>query len=311
MPHMPRRKEASTLRLTLRERVETSAGAYADWLNAALILAIIGFAVGRAVTGNGVHLITSGSVSGQARDVLWFALLCGLASLATIEILKRVFGLRGLYQRRQTELWLRGRTPRNLTSQDPFTELLDAMGVRVRASDTDSRMAGPASGDRNRVFNLPPTQLAAQVSAAADIALTTVQDERNAGNDRYMALISSLIGAVPSSRSKIARPSDSKAAQVRKSNTAAVDSEEADEFEDAQRTRAGIDQLHISLAERWRRYIQGAAVWVSGAYGIALTHAAHLASKSEPHYVLGALLLGGFFAWTIRDVTAVIERLRR
>jgi hypothetical protein len=64
--------------------------------NIALIVYVALFAV---MSGPGKLGFDDGRpVSEQTRDMLWFALLCGLAAFAMIEILKRVFALRGLYQ---------------------------------------------------------------------------------------------------------------------------------------------------------------------------------------------------------------------
>src|SRR5207237_2365537 len=79
----------------------------------------------------------------------------------------------------------------------------------------------------------------------------------------------------------------------------------------AGKVRAGVDQLQITLGEGWRRYVQGAALWLSGLYGVALTHAGDLPASAHARYVIAALLVGGVFAWLSRDATAVIERLRR
>src|SRR5207245_1988065 len=81
---------------------------YADVLNAVFILGIAGYAVVEAAGNGGLHL-SGGPISNQTRDLVWFSLLCGLASFATIEAVKRLAGVRGLYQRRQTKIWLADR----------------------------------------------------------------------------------------------------------------------------------------------------------------------------------------------------------
>jgi hypothetical protein len=226
-----------------------------------------------------------------------------LASFATIEALKRVFGLRGWYQRRQAAKWLNARASVvDDYGAEAFEELLDALGVYRRQprvppdGETSAPQGAPQHvnfpGDRDRVFNLPTEQLAGQVGAAADIAMTPPD------RGRYSKLLSSLIGAPPSTSWLSAASAD-----------AASNEDEAIEY--AQRIRAGVDQMQISISERWRRYLQGGAMWISGLYGIGLTHAADLPAKSEPRYVLASLLLGGLFSWVARDLAAVIERARR
>jgi hypothetical protein len=133
-------------------------------------------------------------------------------------------------------------------------------------------------GDRKRVFDLPAEQLAAQLSGAAEIAVATP--------DAYGPLVAAFAaGYGPTSRGGA--------------------------YELAQRVRAGVDQLQISLSERWRRYVQGAALWLAGLYGILLTRVVDVARDAEATYILAALVVGGPLAWLIRDATAAVERLRR
>jgi hypothetical protein len=136
---------------------------------------------------------------------------------------------------------------------------------------------GRSPGDRKRVFDLPAEQLAAQLSGAAEIAV--------ASPAFYRPLIAAFAGGY-------------------------ADTPGGD-YELAQRVRAGVDQLQISLGERWRRYVQGAALWLAGLYGILLTRVVDVARDAEATYILAALLVGGPLAWLIRDATAVVERLRR
>ena len=170
----------------LATRVADGAMGFAGPLNGLLVLGIVAFTVLRADEAGQIRL-ASGSVSAQVRDILWFALLCGLASFSTIEVLKRLTGIRGFYQLRQTMNWLEGRyrnepgrgrrvpvgmaTPEN---HPAFFELLSVMGVRGIA-------------ERNRVFDLPTEQLAAQINTGVDSALVAP--------DRYPGLMAALLGA--------------------------------------------------------------------------------------------------------------------
>ena len=266
------------------------------WLNAWLIAVVITYAVVRALTGSGLHL-ASGSVSAQVRDVLWFSLLCGLASFATIEVIKRLSDVRGRYQLRLTTAWLYARSHYAGTGSVPFEELLGAMGFTP----------DPMPGEVLRAFNLPAEQLSAQISGAADVALTRP--------DEFPDLVSCLVGrpsTTPSTRSK--EPpvaTDDAVTDPHVSSQTRLPNESDIFYEDAQLVRAGVDHLQIILGERWRTLIQGAAVWIAGAYGIGLTHAAQLPNNAEPREVLAALMIGGPIAWIARDLSALIERLRR
>ena len=251
-------------------------------INIVLVGAVLVYAA--TVSPGGVALADE-SVSQQIGDVLAFSLLCGLASFATVEVLKRLIGLRGLYQRRQTLLWLDERTGgKGMAAMD---QLLDAMGL-CGAGRPRSEQASL------RVFNLPTEQLAGQVGAAADVALATTGPH----DGRYRWLLGALANepAFPSQEPPF---HDSREAR------------HEEDFQRSQRIQAGVDQLQISLGERWRRYVQGAALWISGAYGIALVHTSSAAHGSASRYVFAALLLGGTIAWVARDLAAAVERWRR
>jgi hypothetical protein len=245
-------------------------------VNAALILAVLIYVVVRAAGGSGLHL-SGGSVSARVRDILWFSFLCGLVSFSTIEAVKRLTNLRGLVQRQHVREWLSERTQDARPEPDAaFYELLGAMG-------------SPDYEDLRRLFNLPAGRLAAQIGLAGDIAYGRPEN--------YRMLIRGLTRGIPT------LPGTEQAPPYEPNTELA--------FEVGQRIRTGVDQLQISLTERWRRYVQGSALWVSGAYGIGLVHAANFPSKNEPRYVLAALVLGGAFAWVARDLAAVLERSRR
>lgn len=255
-----------------------------DFLIAWLFLAVLMYGILSAVR-EGSFRLASGPVSSQVRDILWFSLMCGAASAATIEVLKRIFRLRGAYQRRQTIQWLQSRAPSKEAFSEVSLELHSAMGTV-------------------RTFNLPIEQLAAQIGAAADIALSSPS--------RFPSLLACLAdSSIPSSllnpdRNGLDLPLHTEEDDPQRRNFV---SETRIEF--AQRVQSGVDQLQISVGERWRRYVQGTAVWLSGAFGIALSSTATSQSAVQPRHILAALIIGGPLAWILRDVAAVIERWRR
>src|SRR2546430_243539 len=135
-------------------------------LSGGVIAGVAAYAIIDAAVGGGLHLAATSSVSSQVRDVLWFAILCGLASAATIEISKRVLRLRGRYQLPYVAQWLRMRLestklpdqddPHYYERRDPFYDLLDAIGVSPSSRLTDLR----------DIFDLPSEQLAGQIGGA-------------------------------------------------------------------------------------------------------------------------------------------------
>jgi hypothetical protein len=235
---------------------------------------VIGYVVVYAFVLGGFG-IGEDDVAQQIRELLWFVAACGLAAYATIEILKRVFLLRGLYQQRQVEQWLNARAD----VKGAFDQLEEALGLRPKT----------APDERLRVFNLPTEQLAAQVSAAAEVAIADPKP--------YSALLAGLTGEP--------------AAAVVQERSDTTDETGERGYRFAQRVRAGVDQLQISLGERWRRYVQSAAVALAGLYGVALTEASEIPPDHDGRFVLAAVVLGGVLAWVVRDVAAVLERWRR
>lgn len=251
-------------------------------------LVIYGIAATYILAGDTPNL-GPGSVSEQSRDLLWFCLLCGVAASATIEIIKRLTTLRGKVQLRETEAWLKARVPafseageyapvQDEGSGDLIAELADAMG-------------SPRRTELIRVFNLPTEQLVAQISRASDLALADVA--------RYRHLLGGLMREVPRSR-PYSRKSEFSSELLREAA-----------FHDSQRVAAGIDQLQISLGEAWRRAVQTAGLGIAGVYGLSLVWAVGVPRPAFLFYQIGALVIGGLFSWVVRDLYAVIERLRR
>lgn len=266
-----------------------------DAFQLCVTIAIVVFAL---FAGNGRIPADQITAADRVRTLLWYGLVSGLASMATIEVAKRLFGLRSHYQRLQVMAWLRSRTARPATGSagsgqdDPDAgaaasgELYTAMGLDQEFSQLQRRW----------LFDLPIDQLVAQVSSAVDIAL--------ADPARYQLLLGAMSGA-PRAASAASPATAGTAASLRGTEESA-DSE----FRRSQRVRSGLDQLQISVGGRWRRYVQGTALWLSGLYGILLVFLTRAPSSARPEYIIGALLIGGVLSWVARDIAAVIERWR-
>jgi hypothetical protein len=261
-----------------------------QWLDSAfdsLVWVVIGsvlaYVAWVAAAGHGFRF-SQGSVSAQARDVLWFALLCGLCSFATVEIVKRLTPIRALYHRGSIAAWFAARS-----APAAFEQLRLALGLaKDGPSSNDGRIGEEPPGffrvedEERRVFGLPAEQLIAQISSATDLVLLR-DPEENTGQ----ALIEGLAGA-----------------PIKASRDPEVVTRQA------QQVRIGIDQLQITLATRWRRHLWGAAVALSGLYGIGLVYASHAHRGDQARHVLAALLIGGLIAGVARDLLAIVERLR-
>jgi len=222
--------------------------------------------------------MTSAPVTSVLASIFWFAVICGLASMATVEAAKRLAGLRGLYQRNQVVRWLDDRSGTPATADAALAELDQALGRPPMAGNSRPARSGDDSRKRRALYDLPIGQLVAQVGIAADLALTDTS--------RYQSLLSVLTGEA----SPTAKKGDERVRQ-------------------SQLLRTALDQLQISVGDRWRRYVQGTALWLSGAYGLALGYLLDMPGRSV--YVIAGLFIGGFFAWLARDLAGGVERWRR
>lgn len=232
-------------------------------------------------------------------------LFSAVAAMALLETVKRLLPLRGAYNRRQVAVWLRERYPEQ--GAVCMGQLIRAMDldepIRRQLESTDPQLdlivgrawervgfLGPGLGG---VFNLPAEQFSAQVAAAAERA---VRDPA-----RYQELLLAL--CVGMDRDALAglypggEPDD-----VRR-REAVADVE--------YRIATAIDQLQIRLAGRWRHYLQATAWWLTGLVALLLALIDRTPAVHSATLVVVALLFGGFFAWLARDVSAVVERLRR
>jgi hypothetical protein len=247
-----------------------------------------------------------GSVRAQASDLLGFAALTGLLAYATVELVKRMTSLRSsvnfavvqmwveerlrvgrrnleheqeIWQRRVRERRVRDRAFAPLPPANPPVDLFEynLMGLLVSALGTRALA---------ETFDLPPERLVAQISTSIDVALFEPS--------RYASLLWAVAGITP-------RPPDLPANQ----DTELIGSREA------QVLRLSLDDLQTMLTQRWRGIVQGSAVWIAGLYGVLASFAGGLSGANQARYLLAALVLGGPIAWAVRDVTAVLTRLRR
>ncbi|MFF4427052.1 hypothetical protein ACFY04_41005 [Streptomyces sp. NPDC001549] len=246
----------------------TRAASVAEALSLCAVLGVIIYAIVRW-SANGESWLGEGSPSDRIREVIWFALVCGLASMATVEALKQLTGIRGWYQRSQVANWMmrrhrRAPWPRSL---HPGMEFID-----------------------RQAFDLPIEQLAAQISAAADSAWAI----RRHGQIEFLEALAGDLDGIDETY----RPAEAQDGPF-----------SPREVQAAERVQRGVDQLQISVGHSWRRFVRASALWVSGAYGIALAGALSIGGIGV--HILAAVLIGGVFAWILHDIAAVIERWRR
>jgi hypothetical protein len=179
-----------------------------------------------------------------------------------------------------------------------------------------SLLGGMSKREFRRVFDLPIEQLSAQVGIAADLAISQPAD--------YAELLLALAGparlgeidvlAPPVHVNDDGRIIRAPAAAIADASDAAYNSGGDDGTAYvlvAQSVRAGVDMMQISLGQRWRRGVQGSAAVVSGILGVIGAFLLHGSVTSEVLLGVVAFVLGGFFAWLVRDIVAIVERARR
>jgi hypothetical protein len=238
-----------------------------------------------------------GSVAAQVGDLLVFALACGVLAYATVELVKRLTGLRGSVNLSVVQTWMRDayrfREEYSLPRRPPRTKWLEGgehlVLARLRKFPRDPfLLLLVALGPRNlgAVFDLPPERLVAQISTAIDVALFSPKE--------YSPLLDVVSGFSPD-----------------ESGSAVDQDGQLLGSREAQQLRLSLDELQTLLTQTWRRIVQSGAVWLAGVYGVATTFAGGLSGTNQARYLLAALILGGPIAWAIRDVTAVLGKMRQ
>ena len=265
--------------------------------------------------------------------LLAVAALTGIASMAIVQVAKNLFNLRGLYQERQIRQWLADRGSDH--DYRSFSQLLEGLGLKAASqapnkgeaqptpdtgttSPQTTKWRWPSDVDRaevRRFFGLPIEQLTPQIGAVAELA---------SAEGNRLALLKSLAGKsgwpkIDQFAARTSGPSPTPAAGQPAAQTGgqpvAQTGQEDEEvelrLELAHLIRGGLDQLQVSIGERWRHYARATAAWLSGALALIMSYVVHLSPGVRTVSVLSALILGGFFSWLARDLVAVVERIRR
>lgn len=280
---------------------------------AAVVLAgtvLVGFLSSRiAVTREPFDLLSHRSWS-----LIGFAIVIGAASAATVQMLKQFLPVRAALQQRWVMEWIGDRCAVETLWADwlegqkipkegaTAKAISDAQSTAAAGELESALLGGFAKGDLRRVFDLAVEHLCAQFSSAADFALSQPES--------YAELLLALAGPTKlASIDKLAPPVSVVDGRILRQRG----KPESDQpfVLLAEGTRAGIDLLQISVGQRWRRTVRGAAVLLSGLFGAFGALLVNQTLASRLLYTLAALVFGGFFAWVIRDLTAIAERLRR
>lgn len=161
------------------------------------------------------------------------------------------------------------------------------------------------TGEGADVFNLPIEQFIGQLSAATEYALDHPR--------RYTTLVRAFTVRLPhSTQTGLLRQLES--SQPRDSDLAGLEVDPTSRAVRAILERelvAALDQLQIYLAAGWRQTVRIGAALLAGALAFVTVTTGAFDGYNSGLYVLGAFLLSGWVSWFARDLTAIVERLRR
>jgi hypothetical protein len=223
---------------------------------------------------------------------LLFSLAAGAGSMAIIQLAKNILGVRAFYQEYKVKRWLAGRGQRSWDTA--YQDLIRALGY---SKGPEGQLA---KSEEHALFNLPVEQLAAQISLAADLAVS------------YPTEYNGLLEALTGEPVKLRKEPDIKASNppggTRASAPVAVPTNL--DIRRSYQVRSGVDGLQLYVGQGWRRTVRLGAVLISGVLGVIWVRFLNIYPTLSVAYILSGLILGGFISWFLRDLVAIVERVR-
>jgi hypothetical protein len=234
--------------------------------------------------------------SSIAVSLLVLAVCTGIAAMATVQVWKLALKPRAAFHATQLEFQF----------ADQLGPILGLARPPVPASES---LSAEPRAQRSRFEGLldNPTELVmGQVRSAAEYIMIRPNGYEKAlsklagstGEDAVRAYLAKVVGTASDSS-----PSKDFDAQAMGISEALVP------------VRFFIEQrlnlLHVTLKERWNRQVRMAALAVAGAFGFLAAVLADLGPGEQFAVVFAAAVWGGFFAWFVRDMAALVERRRR
>jgi hypothetical protein len=242
-----------------------------------------------------------GRLETAAFQILLFSIAVGIIAMAVLEVLKRLTPIRALYH-----LW----TLSNHLGRGPAEFLGDVVSHGRR---------------RTAPFDLPIEQLTAQLGAALDqitssvITLPIVWDPVNESglfSEVPSPLTQSrfdLINAVAGRPFFVFHSSPSTPSGDGPSTTSKDGADPQRDMEGVLRAAldSGLDNLQLSIGSGWKRLVRLSAAIISAIAALTVSVLNNVSVTAMLVSVVGAFILGGFFAWLSRDIVAVLERWRQ
>ena len=285
---------------------------------AATLATTIAVTINRIITQKGlrvtVHREAFNLLTQRVWGVLGFAVAVGVASAAAVQFAKQLLGVRSRFQQRWVVAWISERCAieplwaewmeqhMRILAPDISPRVLAASQRKFAAEELEAVLLGGfAQQELQRVFDLPIEQLCAQIGSVADRAITQPH--------LYAELLLALTGPtglddIDSLAPPLTVDEDGRIYRTFQPDTSAYSLV-------AQGVRTGIDLMQISVGQRWRRGVRSSAVVICGIFATVGVLFAQITWSTRALFVLTALVLGGFFAWLVRDLTAIVERIRK
>jgi hypothetical protein len=232
--------------------------------------------------------------AGQTWDVALALLVASTVSMAVLQIFKEMTPLRRVTQERWVIAWFKKNEPEFTTAWTGSSEQGNRPGLRDPDQLSSDLVELATGGDKEALYELPPEDMYEQMSAAAVIVL----DEPH----RYPSLLYALASGadVPDLITvENMQPTGG-------STTLYFDARNRC----SRRIQRNLEGMRISIAYRWRRWLQGTAL-VLTVLVLEFALAMH-GAKSESEYVWAAVLglVGGYLAPIMRDLVAALQKLR-
>jgi len=229
----------------------------------------------------------------------------GIMTMILIEGIKRP--VRRRFHRRKLVEWLNidiAEIPQEVSSAS--TDLLRLIAPRYA----------------NDIFGLPSEQLCAQISGAADVLISYPNENKRLlealagpeGSGDVATLLELLdpdeSGSLPNQNQLTNSASSGGNANVSDDDSALVDARN----KVGHRLQSNLDVFQVHVAAAWSELLRSAAIVIAGtltAVGTFVFGGWVDQPVATLVFVLVVGLIGGFFSSVARDVTALIERLRR
>lgn len=242
----------------------------------------------------------------------------GLLGAALIEVLKRLTGLRGAFQRHEIARYLEAANTEEPTKAS--RQLEQALGMvwfsQEELNDEPTDRAGRVLKAHARrhpryFYNLPLEQLMGQVAAAADSALTRPLKSYDllqalTGEDLRTAIDALREADLLASKGAAERTTKWEGISIQRGNSGYHDLQ-AVVLERIHRT---IDAMQVIIGHRWRWLIRSLAALVCGVGAAFVVATTGVTGGNAAVLWFLAAVPGTFFSWFTRDLVASVERFR-